>query len=194
MQPSIRISTPNGRLAYVFGHKAMYEAHHAQKPAIYLPLEIVAQISGWLDTGSDLTNMALVQRSWCYPAQAELFSTVILKCPIRIQLFVEAFVRNIGPGNPLWNLRIGRLHLESFVRHIYVDIPENYSQARFYANLITILPLLGNLRSIFIVMRRWENHIWQIELGKLLPEHAPPSLERLCIQVSRYCNVKMMSY
>jgi len=38
-------------------------------------------------------------------------------------------------------------------------------------------------------MRRWENHIWQVELGKLLPEHAPPSLKRLCIQVSRYCNV-----
>ena len=103
----------------------MYEAHVVQKPAIYIPLEIVAQISGWLDTGSDLTNMALVQRSWCYPAQAELFSTVILKCPIRMQLFVEAFVRNIGPGNPLWSLRIGRLHLENFVRHIYVDIPEN---------------------------------------------------------------------
>jgi hypothetical protein len=150
---------------------------------------------GWTpEATSQIWPSFNVQRSWCYPAQAELFSTVILKCPIRIQLFVEAFVRNIGPGNPLWNLRIGRLHLESFVRHIYVDIPENYSQARFYANLITILPLLGNLRSIFIVMRRWENHIWQIELGKLLPEHAPPSLERLCIQVSRYCNVKMMSY
>ena len=45
-----------------------------------------------------------------------------------------------------------------------------------------------------VVMRCWENHIWQIQLGKLLPEHASPSLECLYIQVSRYYNVKMVSY
>ena len=103
--------------------------------------------------------MALVQRSWCHPAQAELFGTVILKCPVRVQLFVEAFVRNIGPSNPLQKMGVDRLRLESFVRHVYVDIPENYSQAQFYASLITILPLLNNLCSIYLVMRRWENRI-----------------------------------
>lgn len=138
--------------------------------------------------------MALVQRSWCHPAQAELFGTVILTCPVRVQLFVEAFVRNIGPGNPLQKMGVDRLRLESFVRHVYVDIPENYSQARFYASLVTILPLLNNLRSIYLVMRRWENRIWEVELGRLMPEHAPPSLERLCIQVSKDCGVKMISY
>jgi hypothetical protein len=132
--------------------------------------------------------VALVQRSWCRPAQVELFGTVILKCPIRVQLFVEAFVRNIGPGNPLWNMGIDRLPLESFVRHIYISIPENYSQARFYANIVTILPLLRNLRSMYLVMRRWDNHIWEVQLGTFLPEHAPPSLERLCIQVSQCFN------
>jgi len=138
--------------------------------------------------------MALVQRSWCYPAQSELFGTVILNCPICAQLFVEAFVRNIGPGNPCGRMGIDRLHLETFVRHIYVDVPENYSQVQFYGNLATILPLLSNLRSLYIVIRRWNNHIWEVELGKFLPEHAPPSLERLCIQVCKYCNVKLMSY
>jgi hypothetical protein len=157
---------------------------------VHIPIDVVAQFSSWLDSGSDLTNLALVQRSWCHPAQAELFGTVVLKCPIRAQLFVEAFVRNMGPGNPLWHLGIDRLHLENFVRHIYVDIPENYSQKRFYGNLSTILPLLVNLRSLYIVMRRWNNHIWEIELGKFLPEHAPPSLQRLCIQVSNHCNLK----
>jgi hypothetical protein len=99
-------------------------------------------------------------------------------------------VRNIGPGNPVWHLGIDRLRLEIFVRHIYVDIPENYSQKKFYGNLATILPLLTNLHSLYIVMRRWDNHIWEIELGKFLPDHAPPSLKRLSIQVSNYCNLK----
>jgi hypothetical protein len=70
----------------------------------------------------------------------------------------------------------------------------NYSQKCFYGNLSTILPILTNLRSLYIVMRRWNNHIWEIELGKFLPEHAPPSLERLCIQVSKWCKVKIVSH
>lgn len=148
----------------------------------------MAEVVGWLDSGSDISNVALVQRSWHHPAQIRLFGTVTLKCPVRAQLFVEAFVRNIGPGNPRWQMGMGRLRLERFVRHIYFDVPENYSQVRFYANLTTILPLLSNLRSLYVMMRRWNNHVWQIELGKYLPEHAPPSLERLCIQVSTYCN------
>jgi hypothetical protein len=148
----------------------------------------VAEVVGWLDSGSDLSNAALVQRTWCCPAQVRLFGSVTLKCPLRAQLFVEAFVRNIGPGNPCWRMGMDRLHLECFVRHIYVDVPENYSQVLFYTNLTTILPLLTNLRSLYIMMRRWDSHIWRIELGKYLPEHAPPSLGRLCIQVSEYCN------
>lgn len=156
-----------------------------------MPIDIVAQIVRWMDVGSDLTNMALVQRSWCHPAQSELFGTVILKCPIRTQLFVEAFVRNIGPGNPLRRMGVDRVHLENFVRHIYVDIPENYTQGRFYGNLVTILPLLRNLRSLYLVMRRWNDHIWDVELGKFLPEHAPPTLNRLCIEVSKHCDVEI---
>jgi hypothetical protein len=130
--------------------------------------------------------MALVQRSWCHPAQSELFRTVVLKCPVRAQLFIEAFVRNIGPGNPLWRMGINRVRLESLVRHIYVDIPENYTQGQFYGNLVTIFPLLSNLRSLYLVMRRWNDHIWDVELGKFIPEHAPRSLERLSIEVSKY--------
>jgi hypothetical protein len=136
--------------------------------------------------------MALVRRSWCYPAQVELFGTVILKCPVRAQLFVEAFVRNIGPASPHWRMGVDRLHLETFVRHIYVDIPENYSQKSFYGNLSTILPLLTNLRSLYVVMRRWNSHIWEIELGRFLPEHAPPSLERLSVQVSKWCQFRII--
>src|SRR6266849_3153822 len=128
--------------------------------------------------------MALVQRSWCYPAQVKLFGMVILKCPVHAQLFVEAFVRNIGPGNPLRRMGVGRLRLEIFVRHIYMDVPANYPQSQFYDNLVTVLPLLKNLRSLYIVMRRWDDRIWRLELGKFLHENAPLSLERLCIQVS----------
>ena len=149
-------------------------------------MDIVAEVVGWLNSGSDVSNAAQVQRSWRHPAQAKLFGTVTLKCPLRAQLFVEAFVRNIGPGNPCWHMGADRLRLECFVRHIYIDVPENYSQVRFYTNLTTILPLLSNLRSLYIMMRRWSDHVWRIELGKYLPEHAPPSLERLCIQVSKY--------
>ena len=145
-----------------------------------------------MDAGSDLTNMALVQRSWCHPAQVQLYGTVILKCPVRTQLLVEAFVRNMGPGNPSRRLGVDRLRLEIFIRHIYIDIPENYTQAQFYGNIATIFPLLSNLRSLYIVMRCWNNHIWEVELGKFLPEHAPLSLEHLFIQVSQYCNVKIM--
>jgi hypothetical protein len=131
--------------------------------------------------------MALVQRSWCHPAQVQLFGTVVLKCPVRAQLFVEAFVRNIGPGSPHWRMGVSHLCLETFVRHVYVNIPVNYTQKRFYSNLSTILPLLINMRSLYIVMRCWSNHIWEIEFGRFLPEHAPPSLEHLCIQVSKQC-------
>lgn len=135
--------------------------------------------------------MALVQRSWCYPAQVVLFGTIILKCPVRAQLLVEAFVRNIGPGNPLRHMGINRLRLESFVHHIYLDIPENYSQVQFFGNLSTILPLLRNLHSLYIMMRRWDDQIWEVELGRSLPEHAPPSLKRLCIQVSERPCIKV---
>jgi len=132
--------------------------------------------------------MALVQRSWCYPAQVELFRAVILKCPLRAQLFVEAFVRNLGPGNPAIRRGVNRLPLERYVRYIYVDVPENYSQTDFYNSLGSFLPLLTNLQSLYIVMRRWDVYIWDIQLGKHLPEHAPPSLQRLCIQVSGHIN------
>jgi len=58
--------------------------------------------------------MALVQQSWRHPAQAKLFGMVILKCPVRAQLFVEAFVQNIGPENPHWQMGVDRLRLETF--------------------------------------------------------------------------------
>ena len=171
-----------------FDYNAQCDAHGTQKPAVHIPVDIVVEVVGWLDSGSDISNAALVQRSWCYPTQVRLFGAVTLRCPVRTQLFVEAFVRNIGPGNPRWRMGMDRLRLECFVRHIYIDVPENYSQVRFYANITTILPLLRNLRSLYVMMRRWNDHVWQIELGKYLPEHAPPSLERLCIQASIYCN------
>jgi hypothetical protein len=158
-------------------------------PATSIPLDIVTQVAGWLDSGSDLTNMALAQRSWCYPAQVALFGSVVLTCPVRTQLFVEAFVRNMGPGNPLRRMGVDRLRLECFVHHIYLDVPENYSQVHFYGNISTILPLLSNLRSLYIMLRRWDNQIWDIELGKFLPEHAPSSLTQLCIQVSDHCDI-----
>jgi hypothetical protein len=138
--------------------------------------------------------MALVQRSWCEPEQRELLRAVIFKCPVRVQLFVEAFIRNLGPGNPLIRKDVYRSRLETFVHHIYLDIPENFSQAEFYGNLITILPLLENLRSLYIVMRRWDDYVWNVQLGRYLPEHAPPRLQRLCMQVSGSCNVHVTSY
>jgi len=159
-----------------------------QHPAVNIPLDVVTQIVRWLDSGCDLANVALVQRSWCYPAQVELFRAVILKCPLRAQLFVEAFVRNLGPGNPAIRRGVNCLPLERYVRYIYVDVPENYSQADFYNSLGSFLPLLTNLQSLYIVMRRWDVYIWDIQLGKHLPEHAPPSLQRLCIQVSGHMN------
>jgi hypothetical protein len=161
-----------------------------QHPAVHIPIDIVAQIVGWLDSGRDLTNVALVQRSWCDPAQAELFRAVILKCPVRAQLFVEAFVRNLGPDNPATRRGAQRLHLERFVRYIYVDVPENYSQTEFYNSLVTILPLLTNLQSLYILMRCWDKYIWDIQLGKHLPQHAPPSLQCLYIQVSSRLNIQ----
>jgi hypothetical protein len=157
-----------------------------QHPAVSIPIDIVTQIVGWMDSGGDLASMALVQRSWCYPAQVELFRAVILKCPVRAQLFVEAFIRNLGPGNPVMRRGSQRLHLERYVRYIYVDVPENYSQTEFYNSLGSILPLLTNLQSLYILMRRWDKYIWDIQLGKHLPQHAPPSLQYLCIQVSSY--------
>lgn len=156
---------------------------------VHIPYDIVAQVAGWLDSGGDLTNMALVQRSWCHPVQLELFRAVILKCPVRAQLFVAAFVQNLGPGNPSIRSGANRLPLERYVRHILLDVPENFSQAEFYGNLATILPLLENLCSLYVVMRRWNDYAWQLQLGKYFPEHAPPSLQRLCIQVSRFYNV-----
>jgi hypothetical protein len=165
-----------------------------QQTAVNIPFDIVCQIAGWLNVGSHLTNMALVQRSWCEPVQRELFRAVILKCPIRAQLLVEAFVRNIGPGNPFKRRGAGRSPLENFVYHIYLDIPENFSQAEFYGNLATILPLLENLRSLYIVMRSWNEHVWTVQLGTDLPEHAPPSLQRLCIQVSGLYNIRVTLY
>src|SRR5882762_137434 len=194
MHLSIHTTEPSGRLAISGYGVYRHGTHNPQNPAVNIPLDIVAQVAGWLDSGSDLTSMALVQQSWCYPAQIELFGTVVLKCPIRAQLFVEAFIRNIGPGNPLKRIGIGRLRLECFVHHIYVDIPCNYSQRQFYGNIITVLPLLSNLRSLYIMMRRWDKYIWELELGKFLPEHAPRSLVRLCIQVSEYCKVKTNGY
>jgi hypothetical protein len=160
-----------------------------QHPAVHIPIDIVAQIVGWLDSGRDLTNVALVQRSWCDPAQAELFRAVILKCPVRAQLFVKAFVRNLGPDNPATRRGAQRLHLERFVRYIYVDAPENYSEEEFYGSIASILPLLDNIRSLYIVLRSWDQYIWNVLLGKYLPEHAPSSLQQLSIQVSRYFNI-----
>jgi len=163
-----------------------YNADGTQKPPVVAPLDVVANIAKHLDSGNDLGNMALVERSWCYPAQVELFRAVVLKCPVRAQLFVEAFLRNLGPDNPLIRSGIKRLPLEMFVRHIYMDVPENYSQAEFYCNLASVLPLLGNLRSLYIMMRRWDNYIWNELLGKHISEHAPPKLQHLCVQVSVY--------
>jgi hypothetical protein len=51
---------------------------------IDIPLDVVAQIFGWLGVGRDLTNVALVQQLWCHLVQTELFGTVILKCPLRV--------------------------------------------------------------------------------------------------------------
>jgi hypothetical protein len=160
-----------------------------QHPAVSIPIDIVTQIVGWMDSGGDLASMALVQRSWCYPAQVELFRAVILKCPVRAQLFVEAFIRNLGPGNPVMRRGSQRLHLERYVRHIYVDVPENYSQDEFYGSLATILPLLDNIHSLYIVLRSWDKYIWNVLLGSYLPEHAPSSLQLLSIEVSRYFNI-----
>ena len=170
-----------------YRHQNMtYNADGTQKPPVNVPIDVITHIAKQLDSGCDLGNMALVERSWCYPAQVELFRAVVLKCPVRAQLFVEAFLQNLGPGNPLIRKGVKRLRLEMYVRHIYVDVPENYSQTEFYCNLTSVLPLLGNLRSLYIMMRRWDNHIWNVLLGKYIPEHAPSQLQRLCIQVSVY--------
>jgi hypothetical protein len=91
------MSEPYGRqvpIPIIMPHTVLTGMQH---PEVNIPIDIVAQIVGWLDSGRDLTSMALVQCSWCGPAQAELFRAVILKCPVRAQLFVEAFVRNLGP-------------------------------------------------------------------------------------------------
>jgi hypothetical protein len=162
-------------------------------PAVNIPLDVVIQIVGWLDSGCDLANMALVQRSWCYPAQVELFRAVILKCPLRAQLFVEAFVRNLGPGNPAIRRGVNRLPLERYVRYIYVDVPENYSQVEFYGNLASILPLLDRLCSLYVVLRCWDKYIWNAQLGSYLSEFAPPSLQFLSIQVSGYFNTQILA-
>jgi len=156
---------------------------------VNIPYDIVAQVARCLDSRGDLTNMALVQRSWCYPVQLELFRAVILKCPVCAQLFVAAFVQNLGPGNPSIRSGTNRVPLERYVRHILLDVLENFSQEEFYGNLATILPLLENLRLLYVITQRWDDYAWQLHLGKYLPEHALPSLQRLCIQVSRFYNV-----
>jgi hypothetical protein len=136
-----------------------------------------------LGIGNDLANLALVQRSWCDPAQQELFRAIVFKCPVRMQLFIDALVRNIGPANPPIRGGHNRLPLEKLVRHIYLDVPDNYGQGEFYGIIASILPLLSNLSSLYIVMRRWDSHILDIYLGEYIPEHAPSSLQRLLIQV-----------
>jgi hypothetical protein len=79
---------------------------------------------------------------------------------------------------------INRLPLENYVRHIYMDVPETYPQDEFYGIITSILPLLENLRSLYFVLRHWNKYIWNVQLGSYIPEHAPPSLQRLSIQVS----------
>jgi hypothetical protein len=157
--------------------------YHIQNPPIHFPHDIVCEVFGWLNLGNDLTNLALVQRSWCHPAQRELFRAIVLKCPVRMQLFIDALVRNIGPANPPIRRGHNRLCLERLVRHMYLDVPNNYAQGEFYGNIASILPVLTNLRSLYIAMRRWDNHILDIYLGEYLPEHAPPNLQCLSIQV-----------
>jgi hypothetical protein len=67
-----------------------------------------------------------------------------------------------------------------------MDAPENYLQDEFHGNIATIIPLLENLRSLYIVLRRWGKYVWNVQLGSYFPEHAPPSLQLLSIQVNGY--------
>jgi hypothetical protein len=43
-------------------------------------------------------------------------------------------------------------------------------------------------------MRSWNEHVWTVQLGTDLPEHAPPSLQHLCIQVSGLYNICVTLY
>jgi hypothetical protein len=150
---------------------------------VQVPLEIIGMIARRAML-SDICSLSLVQRSWWWIAQSELFRNVRIVTILQSQHFVNAFMCNIGYENP----RKGHscVPLESFVQNIFLDMTGNRTKNRpnftvILRNFCTIGPILANICTLYIKIG-WD----EVVLGQVafLKDSIPP-LHKLSIQVFR---------
>jgi hypothetical protein len=100
---------------------------------VQVPLEIMGMIARRAKS-SDICSPSLVQRSWRWIAQSELFRNIRIVTILQSHHLIHAFMCNTGHENP----RKGhsRVLLENFVQNIYLDITGNPINSRLGSAVI----------------------------------------------------------